>query len=229
MSDVPGDRLDVIGSGPLSPDPSRYADALAAVERRGLRESLPARVLAHLAAGAAGRLPETPKPGDPALARVRAHLLANNATARRAALAAGRSQGARGFDLGGALRGEARAAGARLAGLARALRPGGALCLVAGGETTVTVRGPGRGGRSQELALAAALGLDGDTRATLLAAGTDGSDGPTLAAGAFADGATLARARRLGLDARRRSRATTPARSSKPKAASSSPAPPAPT
>jgi glycerate-2-kinase len=76
------------------------------------------------------------------------------------------------------------------------------VCLVAGGETAVTVRGPGRGGRSQELALAAALGLEGDRRSTLLAAGTDGSDGPTEAAGAFADGATLSRARRLGLDAR---------------------------
>lgn len=202
VSDVPGDRLDVIGSGPLSPDPTRYADALAVLERRGVRERLPARVVAHLAAGAAGRIPETPKPGDPALARVRSHLLANNTMARRAALEAARSQGARSFDLGEVLRGEARVAGARLAGLARALLPGPALCLIAGGETTVTVRGPGRGGRSQELALAAAVGLDGDPRTALLAAGTDGSDGPTAAAGAFADGSTLARASRLGLDAR---------------------------
>ena len=202
VSDVPGDRLDVIGSGPLSPDPTRYQDALAAVERRGVGERLPARVLAHLTAGAEGRLPETPKPGDPTLARVGVHLLANNGAARGAALEAARSAGARSFDLGAVLRGEAAGVGARLAGLARALLTGGTLCLVAGGETTVTVRGPGRGGRSQELALAAALGLDGDPRTTLLAAGTDGSDGPTAAAGAFADGATLARARRLGLDAR---------------------------
>jgi glycerate-2-kinase len=133
---------------------------------------------------------------------VRVSLLANNDTARSAALEAARALRARSLDLGAVLRGEAATAGRRLAGLARALVPGGPLCLVAGGETAVTVRGPGRGGRSQELALAAALGLHGDARATLLAAGTDGSDGPTEAAGAFADGGTLARAGRLGLDAR---------------------------
>jgi glycerate 2-kinase len=202
VSDVPGDRIDVIGSGPLSPDPTRYQDALAAVERRGLQGLLPARVIAHLSQGAAGLLPETPKPGDPALDRVRVSLLANNDAARLAALEAARGLRARSVDLGAVLSGEAATAGSRLAGLARAVRPGGPVCLVAGGETAVTVRGPGRGGRSQELALAAALGLRGETRATLLAAGTDGSDGPTDAAGAFADGATLARASRLGLDAR---------------------------
>ena len=201
VSDVPGDRLDLIGSGPLSADPTCYGDALAAVERCGARAALPARVLAHLEAGAAGRLAETPKPGDPTLAGVRAHVLASNATARRAALEAARAQGAHACDLGAVLRGEARMAGARLAALARALCGGRTLCVVAGGETTVRVRGPGRGGRSQELALAAALGLAGELRSTLLAAGTDGSDGPTHAAGAFADGATLARAQRLGLDA----------------------------
>jgi glycerate-2-kinase len=202
LSDVPGDRIDVIGSGPFSADPSRYQDALAAAERLGVSGLVPERVLAHLRRGAEGRLPETPKPGDPALARVRVSLLANNDTARSAALEAARGLRARSLDLGAVLRGEAATAGRRLAGLARALAPGGPLCLVAGGETAVTVRGPGRGGRSQELALAAALGLHGDARATLLAAGTDGSDGPTEAAGAFADGGTLARAGRLGLDAR---------------------------
>jgi glycerate-2-kinase len=202
VSDVPGDRLDVIGSGLLSADPSRYGDALAVVERCGVRAALPARVLAHLEAGAAGRLVETPKPGDPLLARVRAHVLASNATARSAALAAARAQAALAFDLGGGLRGEASTAGTRLAALSRALRSDRRLCLVVGGETTVRVRGPGQGGRNQELALAAALALAGDARATLLAAGTDGSDGLTSAAGAFADGGTLERARRLGLDAR---------------------------
>jgi glycerate-2-kinase len=202
VSDVPGDRLDLIGSGPTSADPTRYADALAAIARRGVRERLPARVLAHLEAGAAGRLAETPKPGDPALARVTAHVLASNADARRAAALAARAQGARALDLGLALRGEARRAGTRLAALAPALRGDGPVCLVAGGETHVTVRGKGRGGRSQELALAAAQVLERQPHATLLAAGTDGSDGPTDAAGAFADAATLPRAHGLGLDAR---------------------------
>jgi glycerate-2-kinase len=202
VSDVPGDRIDVIGSGPFSPDPTRYQDSLSAVQRLGVRDQLPPRVLAHLVAGAEGRLAETPKPGDPDLARVQVHVLANNGMARAAALQAARGLGARGLDLGGVLSGEARVAGRRLAGLARALGCKGPVCLIAGGETAVTVRGPGRGGRSQELALAAALDLEGEARATLLAAGTDGSDGPTPAAGAFADGATLARARWLGLDAR---------------------------
>jgi glycerate-2-kinase len=202
LSDVPGDRLDLIGSGPVSPDPTRYEDALAAVDRLGVRADLPAAIRAQLEAGAAGHLAETPKPGDPALARVRAHVLASNQSAREAVLAAALAQGLRAIDLGLVLHGEARAAGARLGAIARGLCTREPLCLVAGGETTVTVRGPGRGGRSQELALAAALALEGDACATLLAAGTDGSDGPTDAAGAFADGATLARARRLGLDAR---------------------------
>jgi len=202
LSDVPGDRLDLIGSGPLCADPSSYADALAAVDRCGARAALPPRVLAHLEAGRAGSLEETPKPGDARLARVRAHVLASNRSARAAALAEARAQGAQALDLGEVLRGEARRAGARLAALARSLRAPRPLCLVAGGETTVRVQGTGRGGRNQELALAAAFGLAGDTRATLLAAGTDGSDGPTDAAGAFADGGTLERARRLGLDPR---------------------------
>jgi glycerate-2-kinase len=101
----------------------------------------------------------------------------------------------------GALRGEAREAGRRLAALSASLRSAGPTCLVAGGETVVTVRGDGRGGRNQELALAAAVALEGDPTAAILAAGTDGTDGPTEAAGAYADGETLGRARALGLDA----------------------------
>ncbi len=176
LSDVPGDRLDVIGSGPLAPDPTTYADALAALEARGVLAQVPEAVRAHLAAGVRGEREETPKPGDAALARVRHTLVATNQTAVEAAR-----------DLVAAAR----------AGRARPPR-----YLVAGGETTVTVRGPGRGGRSQELALAAALELDGGPPIALLAAGTDGNDGPTDAAGAYADEGTLARSRRAGLDAR---------------------------
>jgi glycerate-2-kinase len=100
------------------------------------------------------------------------------------------------------LEGEAREAGERLVDLARRARPSAPLCLLAGGETTVTVRGRGHGGRNQELALAAALAFAGEPGLALLAAGTDGSDGPTDAAGAFADGGTVARGRRAGVDAR---------------------------
>src|SRR5690606_5255059 len=144
---------------------------------------------------------ETPKPGDPAFARVRTTLLASNATALAAAAAAARGRGCATEAWPGALRGEAREVGRRLAALARALRPRRPTVLLAGGETTVTVRGDGRGGRNQELALAAALVLDGARGVTLLAAGTDGSDGPTDAAGACVDGGTVARGAARGLDA----------------------------
>jgi glycerate-2-kinase len=201
LSDVPGDRWDVIGSGPFAPDPTRFADALAVLERRGVLGAVPRAVVVHLEAGARGALPETPAPGDPQLARVRSTLLGNNLTA---ALAAARSAQSRGWlapVLDGALRGEARCAGRRLAALARALRAPQPVCLVAGGETAVHVRGAGRGGRSQELALAAALELAGVSGVALLAAGTDGSDGPTDAAGAFADGGSVARGCARGREA----------------------------
>jgi len=201
ISDVLGDAPEVIGSGPCSPDPTRYAEVWERLERRGVAARLPAAVRAHLAAGARGERDESPKPGDPAFDRVRFHLLASNRDALGAACDEARAQGLPALRVHGALAGEARVAGARLAALARACRPRGGLLLAAGGETTVTVRGPGRGGRCQELALAAALGLEGARGITLLAAGTDGSDGPTDAAGAFADPGSVARGRAAGRNA----------------------------
>lgn len=203
ISDVIGDALDVIGSGPCAPDPSTFADALDVLSRHGLEgNAIPAPVRARLEAGLRGEVDETPKPGDPRLARVRSAVLARNADALAAVCDAARSRGIASHAIGSALAGEARIAGRRLAALARALRsdPRPQL-IVAGGETTVTVRGPGRGGRCQELALAAALELEGRERITLLAAGTDGGDGPTDAAGACADGGSVARARAAGVDA----------------------------
>jgi glycerate-2-kinase len=197
ISDVPGDRLDLIGSGPFAADPSTRADALAVVSRRGLAARLPAAVLAHLEAG-------EPAP-DRAPARVRTTLLATNADAVAAAAAAAADLGMRPIVLTRSLAGEAACVGARIAALASALasRAGDPLplCLIAGGETTVTVRGAGRGGRNQELALAAALVLQGRSGLDLLAVGTDGSDGPTPAAGAHADGGTVARGRAAGREA----------------------------
>jgi len=201
ISDVPGDRLDVIGSGPCVPDPSTFADALAVLARRGLGASFPPAARAHLEAGARGERPESPKPGDGAFARVHTTLLAGNRTALEAAAEAARRRGLAVLALPGPLRGEAREAGRRLAALATALRPPAATVLLTGGETTVTLHaagGNGRGGRNQELALAAALRLAGSEGVTLLAAGTDGSDGPTDAAGACADGGTTARAAAAG-------------------------------
>jgi len=200
ISDVIGDRLDVIASGPCAPDRSTYAETAAILARRG-GGALPEAVLEHVRAGARGERPESPKPGNPCFARVRSRILASNATALEAAARAAAAEGWEVRFATRSLEGEARVAGRRLAALARAARPRRPLCILAGGETTVRVRGDGRGGRSQELALAAALELAGSSGVAVLAAGTDGTDGPTDAAGAFADGETLARGRARGADA----------------------------
>jgi hydroxypyruvate reductase len=204
LSDVLGDPLDVIASGPCTPDPSMFADALAVLAARALRERIPPRVLAHLEAGARGERAESPKPGDSGFARVHATIVASLGDALRAAGAAARAQQLHPIAVSAMLHGEARVAGRRLAALARSLAPVTVpTCLLAGGETTVTVRGGGVGGRSQELALAAAIELAGCDDVVLLAAGTDGSDGPTDAAGAFADGGSVARAVSRGVNAAR--------------------------
>lgn len=202
ISDVPGDGFDVIGSGPMTADGTSFDDARSVLHDFKLANKVPERVIAHLEAGGRGEKDETPKPGDPIFERVHETLLATNRTARDAALSAARELGFRGVALGEVLQGEARNVGARLANLALAVRAREPVCLIAGGETTVTVRGKGRGGRSQELALGAAQVLDGSRAVSMLAAGTDGTDGPTDAAGAYADGSTLSRARARGLDPR---------------------------
>jgi glycerate 2-kinase len=198
ISDVIGDRLDVIASGPFASDPSRYADALAVLALRDAAQRAPTSVRDHLAAGARGERPETPKPGDPAFARVLHTLIASNPTA---VSAASDTAAALGWNVVAArMSGDARLAAHAL--LALADEPGdGPLCVVAGGETVVTVTGAGRGGRCQELALAAALAIEERDDVAILAAGTDGVDGPTDAAGAYADGGTVARGRGAGIDA----------------------------
>lgn len=205
LSDVVGDRLDVIASGPTVPDDSRFADCLAVVERYGLAPRLPGPVWQYLKDGAAGLHPETPKPGDPIFARVQNVVVGNNHMALLAARGRAEALGCRALVLTSTLQGEARQVGRMLAALGQAVSSSGhpagpPVCLLAGGETTVTLEGQGKGGRNQELALAAALALEGSDRISLLSAGTDGTDGPTDAAGAFADGATCQRARARGLD-----------------------------
>ncbi|HEV7518230.1 MAG TPA: DUF4147 domain-containing protein [Thermoanaerobaculia bacterium] len=198
LSDVPGDDPAVLASGPFAADPATFGAALAALS--GL--TVPAAVRAHLAAGAQGELPETVKPGDPVLGRVETVLLAGVRTAGQAVAATLRRLGFTVVE--GDLAGEAAEVGAGSAGIVargRALS-GGRVALVLGGETTVTLGAEaGRGGRNQELALAAARALaDGRDEEAVLALATDGEDGPTAAAGAVVDGRSWEGMRQAGTD-----------------------------
>ncbi len=209
LSDVIGDPLDVIGSGPTAPDDSTFAEALAVLDRFGLRGRAPSAVVERLERGARGEIPETPKGGDPLFARVRNTVIGNNALVVDAAALRARELGFAPHVLTRAFEGEAREAARGFVELARAIREGRGpiappACVIAGGETTVTVRGRGRGGRCQEFALAAALAMDGMKNAVLLAVGTDGSDGPTDAAGAIVDGESAARGRAKGMNLKAR-------------------------
>jgi glycerate 2-kinase len=204
VSDVIGDALDVIGSGPTSPDDSTFADAWAVIAKYGLQQRFPPRVMDYLQHGIAGQKPETVKANDPCLTKTRNVIVAGI----RQALDAARDRAAQlGYSVlmvSDTLQGEARDAAHFLAQAARseldAMRANERRCLLCGGETTVAVRGTGKGGRNQELALAFALEIEGDQGVALLSAGTDGSDGPTDAAGAMVDGSTTSRARSLGID-----------------------------
>jgi len=201
LSDVVGDSLDVIASGPTVPDSSTFGDALEVLEARGVLERAPRAVVERLRAGARGAIDETPKPGDRAFEQTRHAVIGNNALIVEAAAAAAERLGYRPYVLTRGLQGEARAVGRELIERARVdLVP---VCVVAGGETTVTVHGRGRGGRCQEAALAAALALAPRDDLVVLAAGTDGTDGPTDAAGALVDAGTLTRGRAAGRDAER--------------------------
>lgn len=207
ISDVIGDDLDTIASGPTVADSTTFADALAVVDHYGLRASLPESIRSYLLTGLAGQAPETVKAGDPALAGVTNLLVATNELAVRAAAAAAERLGYRPMILSTMIQGEARELARIWAAIGlQALRTGeplaGPCCLLAGGEATVTVTGSGLGGRNTEFALAAALAIEGSQRLTVASLTTDGSDGPTDCVGAIVDGGTLARARAAGLDAR---------------------------
>lgn len=202
VSDVVGGALDVIASGPTVPDPTTFADALEVLAEHGIQ--VPA-VRAHLQAGDAGEVEETPKPLDAAFRRTSAYVVAGNGDALRGAAAQAERLGYRARIVADDVEGEARAVGEQVGLLVRgtlAERPDGPLALLLGGETTVTVAGDGRGGRNQELALALAMEIEGVDGVLGVSLGTDGTDGPTDAAGAFADGGTAARGEAAGVDAR---------------------------
>jgi glycerate 2-kinase len=202
VSDVVGSPLDVVASGPTVPDPTTYADALDVLARREV--AAPPAVVRHLQAGAAGAIPDGPPPGDRAFARATTVVVADNADALIGAGGEAERLGYRVRVARRPLEGEAREAVARIvAAAARDARSdAGPAALLWGGETTVSVRGGGTGGRNQELALAAAVLMDGGSGTVLAALGTDGVDGPTDAAGAIVDGGTVGRAAHAGIDAR---------------------------
>lgn len=206
LSDVIGDDLASIGSGPTAPDPTTFADCLGVLERYRVREDIPPAVTRLLERGARGQVEETPKPDDEVFARVLNRVIANNAVALAAARRRAKELGYRDLILSSSIDGETRDVAKVHVALAREILATGnpierPACLLSGGETTVTVRGNGKGGRNQEFALAAALAMKGMESILIFSAGTDGTDGPTDAAGAFADGATVARARQKGMDA----------------------------
>ena len=205
LSDVVGDPLDVIASGPTAPDPTLFADAWRILEQRGILASAPAQVRRRLRDGVEGRLPDTPGPGDPIFARVRNVLVGSNRLAADAAVEAAASLGYHPLLLSTFVEGEAREVAKVAVSLAKEVLASGLpvpppACLVLGGETTVTVKGNGKGGRNQELALAAALALEGIDRVSIMALATDGTDGPSDSAGGLVDGATAATIRAAGID-----------------------------
>ena len=219
LSDVVGSPLEVIASGPTSPDPTTFDETWATLRELGLVEGVPhfadadrllaqaAPALDYIAAHRHDPQAETPQPGDPIFAGVQNLIIADNRIAARAGAARAHELGLTAAVLSTHIEGEAREVARVLAGIARSLREedepylARPACLIFGGETTVTIRGGGRGGRNQEMALAAAIALDGLPDVVIAPLATDGGDGPTDAAGALADGDSLRRARGHGLDA----------------------------
>jgi hydroxypyruvate reductase len=203
ISDVVGNDLSVIGSGPTVADPTTYDDALSVLDGCGGRAEFPAAVIRHLERGARGEVPETPKPGDTAFARAATAVIGSAADALDGARLAAQDLGFRVIVREHPVVGEARVRASQDLNELRAIVEAhpGTVCVLSAGETTVRVIGAGRGGRNQEYALSASLGLASFGRPVVLASvGTDGVDGPTDAAGAVADSTTVVRAYQHGLD-----------------------------
>lgn len=205
LSDVIGDDLGTIGSGPTAPDPSTFAQACAVLQDYGIWQAVPGAVRSALQAGKRGKREESPKPGSPLFHRVQNHIIGGNAASVAAVAETARTAGLTPLVLTTRLTGEAREAARLFGAMGKELVASGRpiqrpACVIAGGELTVTVRGTGKGGRAQEFALAAAQDIAGLPRLWIAAFGTDGTDGPTDAAGAVADGTTVPRAERQGLD-----------------------------
>lgn len=206
LSDVIGDDLNVIASGPTYPDSTTFSDAIKVVKQYGLLKSFPRSIIKYLRQGVAGRVSETPKHKALDFKHVNNLIVGNNRMAVARAASRARKLGYHPLILTTRLKGEARETAKFLTAVAREVaehdRPvKKPACLLAGGESTVTIRGKGKGGRNQEMALAAALEISACDGMVFLSGGTDGTDGPTDAAGAMVDGSTLARAGKRSMDA----------------------------
>jgi hydroxypyruvate reductase len=207
LSDVIGDPIDHIGSGPTAPDSTSFSDCLSVIDRYGIATMIPLPVKKLLEKGAAGDIAETPKAGAPVFDKVQNLLVGNNQSALSAAKERAEALGYQTLTLSSSIEGEARKVAIEHSAIAKDLRLDRTrvrwpVCIISGGETTVTVQGRGLGGRNQEFALAAAIELDGVEQVVVLSGATDGTDGPTDAAGGIVDGTTVRRAREKGLDPR---------------------------
>lgn len=208
LSDVAGDDLDSIASGPTVPDRSTFVDCMEIIGKYGLEGKLSAGLVNYIERGGKGEEEETPKPGDPAFERTQNVIVGSNIAAARAAKERASALGYNSLILSTSIGGETAEAAKLHAAIAREVVSSGnpvdaPACIISGGETTVKVVGKGKGGRNQEFALSLAVDIDGLENVLALSGGTDGTDGPTEAAGAVADGTTMERARKLGLDANR--------------------------
>jgi glycerate-2-kinase len=205
LSDVIGDPLDVIASGPTVADSTTFEEAWQILEKYGLVHQISTNIRLHLQQGLQKRIPDTPKPGDPVFKKVCNYLIGSNAIALEAAASKARQMGLHTTILGANISGEAGEVAVSLIAQARKVAASENVskpaCLLMGGESTVRVTGKGKGGRNQHLALAAALQLLPSDRLVILSAGTDGTDGPTDAAGAVVDGHTVSLAADRGIDA----------------------------
>ncbi len=205
ISDVVGDRMDTIASGPTVPDPTTFKDALKVLKKYKLYDKAPRSVISYIEKGVKNEVPETPKPGDPIFKRVINRVVASNIISLNSMRRKASELGYNALILTSMLEGEAREVGKVIAGIAKEVKASGnpippPAVILAGGETTVTVRGKGRGGRNQELALSAALTIENLEGIAIASVGSDGRDGPTDAAGAIVDGTTAIIAKKRGLD-----------------------------
>ncbi len=205
LSDVIGDSLDCIASGPTAPDGSTFNDCLRILERYGVQDRIPSTVKTYLEKGTKGEIEETPKTDDPVFDRIQNVIVGSNSLAVKAANQKADDLGYHSLILSSDIEGDTREAAKMHVSIAKKILSTGhpvprPACIVSGGETTVTARGRGLGGHNQEFALAAAMAMDGLENVVALSGGTDGTDGVTDAAGAIADGETVQRGRQMGLE-----------------------------